>query len=520
MSAPNALPLRLVEIVRVSRRNKREGDNFLSTDQQTDYNRSWCEKHGARIVKQIDESDSVSGKTVDREGLQTAIKMIERGDADGVIVAKVDRFSRDPAGGLMLINRLSDHKKWFIASKDGIEISPNGTRAENKIAEAMLSILLIFARWQREYTTDGWEDVVRSQISRGIANHAPFGFRKDVEYGPDGKIVAGDRRLIPEPTEAPWVVKIFARRAAGGSWAGIRDWLIAEGVKARRGHWSTSSVKQIVENRTYLGEVRSGELVKAEAHKPLITLDLWNRANRTVTTKGGHKPAEPQQYELKSMIRCAGCGVRMFGLTDRRPNATYKYYRCRGDHGSHGRCPDPARVHAAEVEELVGEWFKRRFLGRKMAVATQATSLVTEAEDALDEAEATRDGFLTSDAAKRLLRTDISAYDATLDELNEDVQTARELVSEARNTAMGVNLPVGLEEVWDTLETDDRRNWLKQGIAHVVVARGDAPLADRMAIFAHDDVFAPRNLPTGNNFEGITRVDLDDVPASARPQAA
>src|SRR5262245_4143194 len=83
-------------IVRVSRLNGREGDSFHSVDMQKAAITAWAKAHDARIRKWFDESDSVSGGTTNREGLQTAMtRAVESRVTDGIIVSNVDRFARN-----------------------------------------------------------------------------------------------------------------------------------------------------------------------------------------------------------------------------------------------------------------------------------------------------------------------------------------------------------------------------------------------------------------------------------------
>src|SRR4051795_7488000 len=83
-----AKPRRLSAVLRVSRRNGRGGDGHRSPDQQRDGIDAWAKSHGVEIRPEWvhDETDSVSGRTTQRAGLQAAMAQAMSGETDGVIV--------------------------------------------------------------------------------------------------------------------------------------------------------------------------------------------------------------------------------------------------------------------------------------------------------------------------------------------------------------------------------------------------------------------------------------------------
>src|SRR4051812_42656741 len=92
---------RLSAVVRVSKRNGRKGPRFLSPSEQRKAIKAWAAANGVIIVNWYDESDSVSGRTTARPGLQAALAEIEAGRTGGPSGGKVNRFCRKPfEGGL------------------------------------------------------------------------------------------------------------------------------------------------------------------------------------------------------------------------------------------------------------------------------------------------------------------------------------------------------------------------------------------------------------------------------------
>ncbi len=84
---------------------------------------------------------------------------------------------------------------------------------------------------------------------RQPTSHAPIGFRAN-----------GNReRMVPVPEELAIVRRILGRWRRGGSYTGIAVELNAEGVPTKRGgRWYASTVRGIVQRRTWYAEVLEG----------------------------------------------------------------------------------------------------------------------------------------------------------------------------------------------------------------------------------------------------------------------
>src|SRR5262245_41081341 len=298
----------------------------MSPTEQRETIEAWAAAHGATI----DEDDyyeelDVSGRTTDRKDLQAAVERALSGEVEGIVVARVDRFARNLVAGLTAVAQLREAGSTFVAVKDGID----GEHASTPTGRMLLGILFLFAQWQLESITEQWHSARERAVAKGVHTVEPFGYRKDE-----------DRHLKPEPTEGPWVERIFKARAEGDSWSAIADMLNEAGVKPRASRRFTHArLREIVSNRTYLGEVRSGELVNPKAHPPLVTAAQWTAANGRRAT-AARRNREP--FLLAGLIRCASCGVRMTGAATHRElmsgPVTYRVYRCRYSH-SFGHCP-------------------------------------------------------------------------------------------------------------------------------------------------------------------------------------
>lgn len=82
--------MKVVAYLRVSTDNQQESGLGLSDQEQKII--GYCKLYDLELVKIIKEA--ASGRSLDRPGLQEALNMLEKGEAEGLIVAKLDRLTR------------------------------------------------------------------------------------------------------------------------------------------------------------------------------------------------------------------------------------------------------------------------------------------------------------------------------------------------------------------------------------------------------------------------------------------
>ena len=483
----------LDRVVRVSQRNGRSGPSFLSPGEQREATDRYMTAHGISLGEDYDETDSVSGKDVlDRDGLGEAVRRALAGESDGIIVAKLDRYARNLLEGLQVIKMLEEAGKLVVSAAEGISAGPEMTPQARLMRNVMLSV----AEMERERLAEGLDHARQDSIARGIHGNAPFGYVKDEDT----------KRLVREATEARWVRRIFEGRAAGRSWSALADEVNAAGIKPRRAERFTHArIKALVERRTYLGEAASGAYVQPGAHEPLVSPELWTKANDQRQTA---RRRNRESFPLAGLIRCASCGVRMRGTADVRELVggpkTFRYYRCRRSH-SFGVCPAPVRVPAEKVEAIVEERFHDLYLSDRPYVGRQRVGAeLEEAKAALDAAKDEVRAYLTVTRG-----VDVDLLQEGLDERQAELAAAQKRYDTARVAETGVALPEDLAEEWPTLEDEDRRRFYSAALAVIAVAPGSAPLASRVGVWATADPAAPTALPgLGSDVAALTPIDI------------
>ncbi len=359
---------------------------------------------GASIAEEIVDLN-VSGGSMERERVQDAIERVERGDADGIVVAYLDRWART-VDALSMFRRWADEGRWFLSAAEKFDASTSQGRFA-------LGMMLLVAQFYREQLTERFALSQRHAIARGaFIGPTPFGYRR-IEDPLSPRLGC----LEPDPIIGAMVTEAYLRAA--------RDGLAAA---ARYLDRSTSDTRRLLSNRVYLGEVRHATAGRnLKAHEPLTDLGTWTAAQIKPRQR-----ARSVAYPLSGIARCAGCGGPLTGqLSKDRRGSRGRRYRCSR------RRSDSCVSIGADVLEAHTRAVLAQALGAARPVVSAGADELAEAEEALRVAEAILDAY----AADTELQADLGmeAYRAGARERRAALQAAQRAYQEqsARASAIG-----------------------------------------------------------------------------------
>jgi len=106
-----------VGYVRVS--TLEQASEGVSLDAQRDKIRAYCKFNGIKLID-IAADEGVSGSTLDRPGLQDALRMLQRGRANTLIVIKLDRLTRSVRDLCLLVDDYFAHERYHLLSVCGM----------------------------------------------------------------------------------------------------------------------------------------------------------------------------------------------------------------------------------------------------------------------------------------------------------------------------------------------------------------------------------------------------------------
>jgi site-specific DNA recombinase len=459
--------MRLDGYIRVSRIAGRSGESFISPKIQRERIEGIAAAGGHKIVKWHEDLDQ-SGASDDRPGFQLALNRIETGKTDGIVVAKLDRFSRSVRDAAIALQRIEDAGGAFISAEDSLDTStPMGRFA--------LHMMLAIAELEWERRREGWQVARKAAVDRGvhIASRAPTGYDRD-ESG----------RLVPNK-HAAQVRSCFKAKANGASWRELSK--LMAGVPSPYGEtqWPDRSLAHLLSNRVYLGEARSGEFVNPKAHKAIVDEMIFKKAQSVPQDASVHHG----QSLLTGLLRCAGCRYCMKpdSMKPKLEGERVRLYRCRGRRAS-GTCSAPSSALARVIEPFVVERALSRF-DSDLLERGDDTSEIDAAMRARDEAVVLRDNFLQIEVA------DPALFQRELDRRQEAVNLAEARLVKMRPVE---SLEVAsLRDEFPNLTVDEQRQILKAQIDCIFLRRapnrGTFPIEDRIFICWRNE--GPAGLP-------------------------
>lgn len=206
---------RVVGYIRVSTSEQAESGAGLAAQRATI--EAEAERRGWYLVA-VYEDAGVSGKTMaGRAGLDASLLAVEQGDAQVLVVAKLDRLSRSLLDFANLMER-SRRKRWALVALD------LGVDTTTPAGEMVASLMATFAQYERRII--------------GVRTREALAVRKA-----EGVVLGRPRVLSPEVVE-----RIKRARKDGQTLAAIADELNEAGVPTAHGGacWHRATIRQVL----------------------------------------------------------------------------------------------------------------------------------------------------------------------------------------------------------------------------------------------------------------------------------
>ena len=256
---------------------------------------------------------------------------------DVILVHKFDRFARSREDSVVYKAMLK---------RAGVEvISIREPISEGNYSGVMEAIYESFA--------EAYSINLGQEVKKGMTEKARRG---ELQSNPSFGYRAENHVLIPHEAEAPIVVEIFRRFAAGEAAISIAKRLNARGIMTHRGNsFENRTIEYILQNPVYIGKLRwnpSGRtrrrfddpaLMVADArHRPLIDPALWETVQKRIAEQKDvyryhSRPNYDRKHWLSGIVRCAACGATLVWT---KPH----YFRC--NNYIRGRCCHSQHISA------------------------------------------------------------------------------------------------------------------------------------------------------------------------------
>ena len=341
--------------VRVSSEEQVEGYSLAAQERAI---RAYCDFHGFAVVAEY-RDEGRSARTDDlgkRPAFKRMLDDAEAGAFDAVIVHKLDRFARTLRVTLETLDLLERAGVGFVSVNENMDFA---TPMGRVVLSTMGSLAQFYSDNLSFETKKGKSERKRQGLYNGVV---PFGAIK----GEDGL-------PVPHPAAHPGLVLAFGLAAEGKTDREVAQALNAAGFRTtgNRGAntFTKDSVRVILQNRFYLGELPDGEGGwVAGKHEPLIDADLFTAAD-AARARNTRRPIRAgnagRPWALSGVAVCA-CGASV--VANGRPGGR-RSLRCYGRAQGTG-CDQPSFYEDVLDEQLAG------IVGRFALPASRRSRLV------------------------------------------------------------------------------------------------------------------------------------------------
>ena len=207
---------RTIAYIRVS--TDKQADAGVSLEAQQAKAAAYASLYDLELVAVIVDAGE-SAKTLDRPGLTRALAMLAKGEADALLVAKLDRLTRSVVDLGSLIDR------YFAPGKAALLSVSENIDTRSAAGRLVLNILASVSQWEREAIGERTRDAMRHMKAQGeyTGGNAPYGF------------TLKDGALVPDDFEQKVITQARELRASGLALAKVAAALDQRGIQARSG---------------------------------------------------------------------------------------------------------------------------------------------------------------------------------------------------------------------------------------------------------------------------------------------
>lgn len=388
--------------VRVSSAAQEEG---YSLDAQEKLGLDYAQRKNLSIVRSWKVSESAWRS--ERAAFNQLVEYAKRHDEVKHIIFDVtDRMTRNDFDKLKICTLIKDFGKTIHFSRTGKIIDRNSGSED----EFMFDIEVAVAKKMSNDISRKTKMGMMEKAEQGLyPSVAPLGYRNN-------RIT---HLIEVDEDRAPFIRRAFQLMASGSySLATITKMVYEEGFRNKKGNRVVKSgIEWLLKNPVYYGAFRWKDQVKTGSHTPLITKELFDRAQDALHGKARPHPTR-KGFAFNNLVTCGKCECKVLGEIKKQ---RFIYYHCtfsKGRHDGWGYVPEnriaklfEPSVRAVTVDDATVDWLK----------------------DALREADTKSQGLRENriaslqkeleKASQRLSRL----YDARLDgELDEEAFKAKE----------------------------------------------------------------------------------------------
>lgn len=467
---------RAILYTRVSTDDQVKGFSLPAQKEQLE---KWCQENGVQIVVHYQE-DGASAKSFDRPEFKKILELLGRNKniADYFLVVKWDRFSRNTAEALTMIDRFA---------KLGIIVNATEQWIDFSIPEQdfMLAFYTTNAHVENKIRSNRTRTGMRRALKEGNWVHqAPKGYSFVDDPERPGKTC-----LVPN-SQAPLIQEAFAKVSEGVySVSSILNMLNKKGFQCSLSHFH-----RLLRSLVYLGKTtlpswkENKEEIVQGRHQAIVSEDLFYRVQEVLSGKiktRVRKNPNVELFSLKGFLFCPRCNTFLTASFSKgKCGKHYPYYHCKK-----GSCPSRYPLEkintaflaflretkiSSRVAELYHQVMRDIFKNHEKSKNQQKMQLEKKIEDLqakLLKAELTfMDGDIKADSFNRVKEV----YDRQLTECRSQKATLQTLESDYdKYLVFGLSLLSNLDFYYESASMEVKQKMVSSIFGKKLIFEGE-----------------------------------------------
>ena len=491
-------------------RNKKKGAS-LSIEHQLDILKSYVKDKGWQAPKVFCDDDR-TGTNFNRKGFQDMYAEAQQGNINVIIIKDTSRFGRNWVQSGLYFEKIEEMGIRFISIQESLD-----TADPKCPALKMLPFYFIFNEWHSQTTSEKIKTVFANKASQGgyLGSHAPYGYKRN----PEDK-----QRLLVDPAAAAVVKRIFEMRLQKLSYLQIAKALNREGIPSpqayraeqngkgdrsgKDGNWSNHSVKVIIKNRVYCGDVINNKsvaksfknpkrinnsesewLIAKDMHEAIINREDWERCDKL--SKEAHASRvrvtnHGTTHLFSGLLKCPDCGYNIT-IANRRGYNCGAFQKkgdtaCTSHHMSGTILKE---LVLADIKEKAGEVMldeeaaKKRFyalkkqsgqtqLGQNKKVLAKINKRLTEIDKLLQAAF--EQSVLGNNQGANIFNTYLNKYEEEKTALRHQANQLTAAIEQQSQTEQGVDAFIALLKKHSDITELDRATAVEL-IDHITISK-------------------------------------------------
>ncbi len=314
----------MVKYIAYCRKSTDEADRqLLSIEAQISELKEFAKRENLEVVDFFTEAKTA--KKPGREKFEQMLKLIEKGEANGILSWHADRLARNSVDGGKIIYLLDTGKLqslkfptlWF-------ENTPQG--------KFMLSIAFGQSKYYIDNLSENVKRGIRQKLRNGVyPNKAPIGYLNELRK----------RSIEVDPQTERLVRKAFSLFATGKyTFVDIDKFFFEHGIKSSTNKYlRMDKIRCMLKSPFYYGVFDFAGETYQGTHKPLISKTLFDKCQEIIKRKSKTHINHKDEFWFLGLAKCKEChstitAEKHFKFYPKtRGKVRYDYYRCGKKHG-------------------------------------------------------------------------------------------------------------------------------------------------------------------------------------------